>query len=492
MKVLSCEQTRLLEKTAVDNGKTYLELMRNAGSAAAEILMQNCKPSDKIAVICGKGNNGGDGFVIASHLYDNGYDVSVILADGMPKTEDALAMLEEAQKAGLLIVKLEQEITLSIINDADWVVDALYGIGFKGGLNEQYFCLLDCIKGRVLSVDLPSGVQCDTGAVQTRAFKADITVSFSTLKPANVLQPGNEYCGKVYVANVGISEKLISLSPYIARTIEPDIFKDKFYRDKNANKGTFGNAVCVCGSYGMAGAAILCGSAALRSGAGLVKMCVPDSIYPIVAPSLTEAIFVPYNSRSEVLSACAKASCAAIGCGMGKSADTLAIVEDIITKTDLPVVLDADGINSVCEHIDILRRGNIIITPHPQEFARLNAVDKDEIQADRIGYSTRFAKEYGVYVVLKGANTVIATPDGEVFINTTGNPGMARGGSGDVLTGIITALLAQGLTLRDAALCGVYIHGYAGDIACAERGMISMLPTDITEYLGKSFKELIG
>lgn len=492
MKVLSCEQTRLLEKTAVDNGKTYLELMRNAGSAAAEILMQNCKPSDKIAVICGKGNNGGDGFVIASHLYDNGYDVSVILADGMPKTEDVLAMLEEAQKAGLLIVKLEQEITLSIINNADWVVDALYGIGFKGGLNEQYFCLLDCIKGRVLSVDLPSGVQCDTGAVQTRAFKADITVSFSTLKPANVLQPGNEYCGKVYVANVGISEKLISLSPYIARTIEPDIFKDKFYRDKNANKGTFGNAVCVCGSYGMAGAAILCGRAALRSGAGLVKMCVPDSIYPIVAPSLTEAIFVPYNSRSEVLSACAKASCVAIGCGMGKSADTLAIVEDIITKTDLPVVLDADGINSVCEHIDILRRGNIIITPHPQEFARLNAVDKDEIQADRIGYSTRFAKEYGVYVVLKGANTVIATPDGEVFINTTGNPGMARGGSGDVLTGIITALLAQGLTLLDAALCGVYVHGYAGDIACAERGMISMLPTDITEYLGKSFKELIG
>ncbi|MGN0519018.1 MAG: NAD(P)H-hydrate dehydratase [Acutalibacteraceae bacterium] len=492
MKVLSCEQTRLLEKTAVDNGKTYLELMRNAGSAAAEILMQNCKPSDKIAVICGKGNNGGDGFVIASHLYDNGYDVSVILADGMPKTEDALAMLEEAQKAGLRIVKLEQEITLSIINNADWVVDALYGIGFKGGLNEQYFCLLDCIKGRVLSVDLPSGVQCDTGAVQTRAFKADITVSFSTLKPANVLQPGNEYCGEVYVANVGISEKLISLSPYIARTIEPDIFKDKFYRDKNANKGTFGNAVCVCGSYGMAGAAILCGSAALRSGAGLVKMCVPNSIYPIVAPSLTEAIFVPYNSRSEVLSACAKASCAAIGCGMGKSADTLAIVEDIITKTDLPVVLDADGINSVCEHIDILRRGNIIITPHPQEFARLNAVDKDEIQADRIGYSTRFAKEYGVYVVLKGANTVIAAPDGEVFVNTTGNPGMARGGSGDVLTGIITALLAQGLTLRDAALCGVYIHGYAGDIACAERGMISMLPTDITEYLGKSFKELIG
>lgn len=492
MKVLSCEQTRLLERTAVDNGKTYLELMRNAGSAAAEILMQNCKPSDKVAVICGKGNNGGDGFVIASHLYDNGYDVSVILADGMPKTEDALAMLKEAQKAGLQIVKSEQIIISGIISDADWVVDALYGIGFKGGLKEQYFSLLDCIKGKVLSVDLPSGVQCDTGTVQTRAFKADITVSFSTLKPANVLQPGNEYCGKVYVANVGISEKIVSLSPHIAHTIEPNIFKDKFYRDKNANKGTFGSAVCVCGSYGMAGAAILCGRAALRSGAGLVKMCVPNSIYPIVAPSLTEAIFVPYNSRSEVLSACANSSCASIGCGMGKSADTLAIVEDIITNTDLPIVLDADGINSVCEHIDILRRGNIIITPHPQEFARLNAVDKDEIQADRIGYSTRFAKEYGIYVVLKGANTVIAAPDGEVFINTTGNPGMARGGSGDVLTGIITALLAQGLTLRDAALCGVYVHGYAGDIACAERGMTSMLPTDITEYLGKSFKELIG
>lgn len=492
MKVLSCEQTRLLEKTAVDNGKTYLELMRNAGSAAAEILMQNCRPSDKIAVICGKGNNGGDGFVIALRLYDNGYNVSVILADGIPKTEDALAMLKEAQKAGLQIVKSEQETTLSIISNADWVVDALYGIGFKGGLKEQYFAMLDCIKGKVLSVDLPSGVQCDTGAVQTRAFKADITVSFSTLKPANVLPPANGYCGKIYVADVGISDNLISLSPYIAQTIEPDMFKNKLYRDKNSNKGTFGNAVCVCGSYGMAGAAILCGRAALRSGAGLVKMCVPNSIYPITAPSLTEAVFVPYNSRSEVLSACAKASCVAIGCGMGKSADTLAIVEDIIANTSIPIVLDADGINSVCEHIDILRRGNIIITPHPQEFARLNSVDKDEIQADRIGYSTRFAKEYGIYVVLKGANTVIATPDGDAFINTTGNPGMARGGSGDVLTGIITALLAQGLSPLDAALCGVYVHGYAGDIACAEHGMISMLPTDITEYLGKSFKELIG
>ena len=492
MKVLNCEQTRLLERTAVDNGKTYLELMRNAGSAAAQILIQNCKPSDTISVICGKGNNGGDGFVIALYLYDNGYDVSVILADGMPTTEDAQTMLEEVQKTGVKTVELEQESTLSIISNADWVVDALYGIGFKGGLKEKYFSLLDCIKGKVLSVDLPSGVQCDTGAVQTRAFKADITVSFSTLKPANVLLPGNEYCGKVYVADVGINKKLVSLSPYIARTIEPDIFKNKFYREKNSNKGTFGSAVCVCGSYGMAGAAILCGKAALRSGAGLVKMCVPNSIYPVIAPSLTEAVFIPYNSCTEVLSACEKASCVAIGCGMGKSADTLAIVKDIITNTELPVVLDADGINSVCEHIDILRRGNIIITPHPQEFARLNAVDKDEIQADRVGYSTRFAKQYGIYVVLKGANTVIATPDGEVFINTTGNPGMAKGGSGDVLTGIIAAFLAQGLTLRDAALCGVYIHGYAGDIACEKRGMISMLPTDITEFLGKSFKELIG
>ena len=170
MKVLSCDQTRLLEKAAVDNGKSYLELMRNAGSTAAKILMQNCKPSDKIAVICGKGNNGGDGFVIALHLYNNGYDVSVILADGMPKTEDALAMLEEAQSTGLHFVELEQQNTLNIISDADWVVDALYGIGFKGGLKEQYFTMLDCIKGKVLSVDLTSGVQCDTGSVQTRAF----------------------------------------------------------------------------------------------------------------------------------------------------------------------------------------------------------------------------------------------------------------------------------------------------------------------------------
>lgn len=495
MKILNNRQTRLLEQAAVDFGKSYIELMRNAGESAARLLLKfGLAENDTVSVVCGCGNNGGDGFVLAVYLHERGYNVCVILADGKPKTEDAAFMLKRAKDRNIRILELDDSECLNIIKGSAWVVDALYGIGFRGALDGKFFPILDSITGRVLSIDLPSGVQCDTGMVKSRAFNANATVSFSTLKPAHVLFPSAEYCGRVYVEQVGIDESIREGSEYVAIMTEEEMFKGIFKRNKNSHKGTYGTAACVCGSYGMAGAGVLSGMAALRSGVGLVKMCVPEQIYPIMAAKLIEAVFVSYNNAmgiDKVVESCKRANAVLVGCGLGNSDETANIVRMLAENTDCPMVIDADGINSVCGHIDILRRGNIVITPHPLEFHRISGFTKERIASDRIGCAKEFAIKHGVCTVLKGANTVIAFPDGEVFINPTGNAGMAKGGSGDVLSGITVALLAQGIDMKTAVLCAVYAHGRAGDIAAQELGMIAMLPEDIISCLGKVFKEMM-
>lgn len=492
MKILNVKQTRQLEEAAVKEGKTYLELMRNAGEGAARQLLKcGLKKDDTVSVICGHGNNGGDGFVLAAYLHELEYKVYVILADGEPKTDDASAMFERVRQKNIPILTLNDGNCLEVIKNSAWVADALYGIGFRGALDERFFPILDSIRGKVMAIDLPSGVQCDTGKVETRSFNADVTVTFSTLKLAHVLFPSAEYCGDVYVRQVGIPQEIYEQSEYIAVMTDKKMFGGIFDRKKNTHKGTYGTAVCVCGSYGMAGAGILSGSAALRSGAGLVKMCVPKEIYPITAARLTEAVFAPYSDICEAVQACKKASAVLIGCGLGAGEKTAEAIRLIAENTDCPIVIDADGINSICGHIDILRRGNIVLTPHPLEFQRISGFGKQRISSDRLGCAKEFAVRYGVCTVLKGADTVIAFPDGEVFVNPTGNAGMAKGGSGDVLSGMTVSLLAQGTDMKTAVLCAVYAHGLAGDIAAQELGMTAMLPGDMINCLGKVFKEMM-
>ncbi|OUP79263.1 NAD(P)H-hydrate dehydratase [Anaeromassilibacillus sp. An172] len=281
--------------------------------------------------------------------------------------------------------------------------------------------------------------------------------------------------------------------------ITKEFLKDKIKsRPIDSNKGTFGNLLAICGSYGMAGAAMMAAMGALRSGVGLMRLAIPESIYPIAAVRLPECVFHPIKTTdktfsqsncTELLKLCETASAVVLGCGMGWNFFTSSVTERIVESCAVPMVIDADGLNCVSEHIDILNsaKAPVIITPHPGEMARLTKTTIEEVQSNRIECACNFAKKYNVITVLKGAGTVVASPTGEHRVNTTGNPGMSTGGSGDILAGIAGSLLAQGYSPFDAACLGVFVHGLAGDITAKQQGMISMLPTDTLRNIGKAF-----
>ena len=322
-----------------------------------------------------------------------------------------------------------------------------------------------------VSVDIPSGVITDSGNVPGKAICADLTVTFIALKPCFLLPPGSDYCDEVTVADMGVTPSR-----------------------HNSHKGTFGTAVTFCGSYGFAGAAVLAAKGALRSGVGILKAVLCESIYVPFTVSVPEAVCVPVKPNAAgrfnpdnidipaLLSGC---NAVLIGCGMGNDEDTKKLTKEIILNTNVPTIIDADGINALTCCIDIIKKckAPVILTPHPGEMSRLCGVTAREIESDRVKYARDFAKKYGCILVLKGANTVIAAPDGEITFNTTGNPGMSTGGSGDVLAGITVSLLAQGLEPLAAAKAAVYLHGEAGDKAAKKRGERAMLPTDLTEEL---------
>lgn len=499
MKILSSQQMRVLEQKAVDGGKTYTELMENAGTSAANRLISlGASVGNIVAVICGAGNNGGDGFVIARILFEHGADVSLILLKE-PKTDDAKLNFNRIKDSvNVFLFSQSEEQCLEIIKNADFVVDALFGIGFRGSLDETSSKLASAAnesKAKILSVDLPSGADCNSGAVLGECFKADFTCTFSTMKPVHVLYPSIDYCGEVFVEDTGISQELIDNSDYEILSTDEYIGSQLLpKRKKSSHKGTYGTLLAVCGSYGMAGAAVMSGMSALRSGVGLLNLALPRSVYPIAAQKLTEAVFSPMKEnvygtvsaeeidRLKALSI--KSTAMLIGCGMGHNSETEAITAELLKAAKCPVIVDADGINSLVPNIDILRSLNtpVILTPHPGEMARLLGCSVSQVQNNRKALASEFTQKYNAVLVLKGACTLVSYK-GEVFVNLTGNAGMARGGSGDVLAGIIGSLLAQGIEPLRAAAVGVYIHGVAGD-RCRDRlSQASMLPTDMIDDL---------
>ncbi len=505
MKILTCEQTRILEKNQVERGSTYFQLMNNAGVQVGKVLIAQMGATKKstVAVLCGKGNNGGDGFVAAQYLTSQGINAYALLVDGEPRTEDSMQALEQAVSNGVEVVRIWEysQKVKDIISVADYVIDAVYGIGFKGSLSDNIKILADLVNSthsKVLAVDIPSGVNCDTGAVSNTAFKADVTVSFSTLKPCHVLYPAMDYCGKTTVAQVGINKGLIYDSPYLTETIDGSKLST-LMPEKNisANKGSNGTLSVLCGSYGMMGAAQMCIQGALRSGAGLVKSVIPSNLYPILATNIPQAVFMPYASTDSIdmlEQSLQKATAVVAGCGLGTTPKAKELTEYVIRNSTAPIVLDADALNVIADNLDILSESNapIIITPHPGEMARLLNTKVEIIQKNRITVAVEFAKMYGVIVVLKGAYTVVAHPKGKVTVNPTGNKGMAKAGSGDVLAGMIAGMLAQGMLPFSAAVSGVYCHGYAGDLAQEEYGYLSMQATDIIEMIPTALKNIFG
>lgn len=481
--ILNRDLIKKSEESAVLSGAfSFKDLMKRAGVSAAEIINEKfpCQ-NKKVAVVCGNGNNGGDGFVIADYLFGQGADVTVITPMGMPTTENAKHYFGE-----LKFVKFADKFDKN--ENFDIIIDAVFGIGLNRPISNELEVLFKSINDADairVSVDIPSGVDCDNGKVYGEAVKSDLTVTFIAYKPCFFLPEGSDYCGEVVVADISV--KAID---YTFELIKKPIFEK---RRHNAHKGDFGTALIMAGSYGMAGAAVLATKAALRSGLGIAKCVIPKNIYTPFTVSIPEAVCLPQESEQygglskdiDIKLVSDKCNALLFGCGVGKSEDIKLLLEKLFKDIKIPMIIDADGLNVLSENIDILKESisPVILTPHPAEMARLCGITTAEVESDRVGIASRFAKEYGCILVLKGADTIIADQNGKVFFNKTGNPGMATGGSGDVLAGMIVSLLSQGFSPIDAAKSAVYLHGEAGDKAALKLGERKMLPSDIIDFL---------
>lgn len=474
--------------------------MYSAGTACAnKILARLGSAEDKrIAVFCGNGNNAGDGFVIALHLHNAGGKVTVVMVDREPSIDAPVYHKQQAEQLGIAFC------TLDDYNESpDVIVDCIFGIGFHGEPKVPFDKAIRIINGSgayVVSVDTPSGTDATTGEA-VLAVKADFTIAVSTLKYAHILPPANEYCGDITTVKIGIPEEFYENDLSYSHTITKSAVKKMFpKRKKNSHKGTFGHQLNICGSYFMPGAAVISANAALKTGVGLLKCLFPKSIYPVMTSHLCQPIFKPLcenESRTVSIGAINDisdelkwADSVVIGCGIGNNDDTQVITGQVIKTSEVPVVLDADGINAAAPFIDILkeRKAPLVITPHPAEMARLVGDSIDEVQNNRIAVAKAFAEEFDCIVVLKGANTVV-TDGRDVFVNTTGNSGMAMGGTGDMLAGMTGSFIAQGLSPFDAAKAGVYIHGLCGDICASELSQRGMTVDDMLSLLGALMSE---
>lgn len=496
------EQTIAVENATISGGIAQQRLMENAGSAVAKVIRDNygCR-SINVCVICGSGNNGGDGYVVARRLAKDGAEVKVIMFDGQPRGQAAANMYSFVAGMGIEIIdaKVNFEHCRLIISNSDVVVDAAYGFGFHGNMPAELADLCDIIDNSaasVVAIDVPSGVECDSGAVAEHTLHADITVTFISHKLCHMIYPSAGYCGRVILTDIGIPQ-----SCYIPSRI--GVIDAEYVggvlptRPDDGHKGTFGTVYEVCGSYGMCGAAAISAAAAMKSGAGLVKMAVSEPMYRLLGVKLTEPVFDICTDAPSLTGDCAEHICCSaaradsilIGCGSGDNNDTQRILQSVINTARNPVVIDADGINVLARNIDILRNADceLVLTPHIGEMARLCGVSVDELMTNRVGYGEYIAMTYGVVVVMKDANTLVFSPDGCIYINTIGNSGMATAGSGDMLAGIIASLLAQGVSASDAARAGVYLHALSGDNAAQQLGKRSVTATDMLNFLHTAF-----
>ena len=506
MKRATAEEMRRIEDMAVDAGASYESLMNRAGEACSAWLLSHPDLlGGSVTIVCGRGNNGGDGFVLARSLWRL-MPVTVVLADGEPTAHPAAAQFErlmalcDHQENPPAVYSWVDEpyLCASAIQEASVVVDCVFGIGFHGALPplmRPLFQQMNAAAGYKIAVDMPSGVPTSADAADADAFAADYTLTFTALKQGQ----NSPVCGEVCLLDIGISAE-ITERVLGCREITPAMVAERLTpRPLDSHKGTFGRLLTVCGSYGMAGAALLCARGALRSGVGLLTAALPRSVYPLLAAAVPEAVFLPLpeteagafsaDAVAPLLQAASGATAVVLGPGLGTGADQTALVEHLYRHCPRPLVLDADGINALDPHILVEETVSAprILTPHPGEMARLMDVPVEQVQRLRREIARRFADEFGVTLVLKGYGTLVSAPGRPVLENPTGNPGMATGGSGDVLAGIIGALVAQGMDPYYAAVCGVYLHGAAGDVAAARLSQHGMLPTDLIEELPNLF-----
>lgn len=484
MKIISAEQMKAIENKAFNlYGINSYNLMKSAGKAVFEEIIANFGgvKNKNCTVLCGNGNNGGDGFVIAEELSKSGANVEIILFND--KNEFSV----DANKAYEEILNLKTTYFINaIFEKADLIVDAVYGTGYNRELSQQetlFFQSVNKTNAYKVAVDMPSGVVCDTGIILSESIKCDLTVTFQFYKYCHFLFPSADYCGKVIVKDIGIP-KIAWEDEDLKVSLIDEKLVDNFMpiRKRNTHKGSFGKILAICGSKLMTGAAYFSVMGALRSGVGLVTLAVPKCILPVMQEKLNEPIFIEYEDDFEVIiNSLEKNSVCLIGCGIGLSKLSKNLVKIVTENSKIPLVIDADAITILSNHMELIDniKSTVVLTPHLAEFSRLCNKSVLEINNDKINIAKKFSKEKNVITVLKGAYSLVVTPNGNVYINKTGNSGLAKGGSGDVLAGIIASLIAQGLSEEIAACCAVYFHGLAADNLAEKISEYGITPTDL-------------
>lgn len=493
--IVSVTQMLNAELQSEKNGVSRINLMQNAAEAMLDFLKSSFELSNKnITMLIGSGNNGGDGAVLAKLLPKYGANISIIAPNGLPKTDTAKACLDKISAA---LSPLPPESFEKALVNADIIIDCVFGTGFHGELPKNTADLFKTANQTTavkISADIPSGINGATGIIAENSFKPDITLVLAAMKTGLLNLPCNEYCGNIEILDIGITDDCYK--EYDALFTDPDIKKLLPKRPKNSNKGTFGKLLNIAGSEKYIGAAVLSSKAALRSGAGLVYLASVQRVINTAAASIPECVFIETEKNEngyisstaldEIAPKQEDFSAVTFGCGMGNTSDTRKMAEFLIKNGKSPLIIDADGINAVSVNINVLKDKSrpVIMTPHPGEFARLTGKTVKEVQADRIENARSFAKEYGTVLLLKGFNTVIAAPDGKVMVNTTGSSALAKAGCGDVLTGIVGALAAQGVKPFEAAVLGAYLHGAAADHLTKTVAPASVLASEIADALG--------
>ncbi|HUP22098.1 MAG TPA: NAD(P)H-hydrate dehydratase [Thermoanaerobaculia bacterium] len=505
MRVLTAEQMRRFDRWAISEiGIPSLVLMENAALGVADAIGERFPEAEEVLLLCGPGNNGGDGLALARHLHGRGYRCRVWLAvEARQLVGDAAAQLGFLRRLGVPVHEMA-EADFVTLPQAEVVVDALFGTGLSRPLEGGYGTLVDTISAHeapVVAVDLPSGLDASSGAPIGPHVRADVTVTFARPKLAHVLDPAARAVGEVVVADLGVPWVDLEGNGAGCWLLQAESLRGWLpARRPQSHKGDYGHLLLVAGSPGMSGAAVLAARAAVRAGAGLVTMAVPETIraechlgcLEAMTLSVANGLAAPLDgSRLEaLLVAASRRSALAIGPGLGTDEEITVLVRDLVLGARVPTVLDADGLHPFAGRLEELaaREGDLVLTPHPGELARLLGVTTGEVQGDRLAAAREAAARSRAVVVLKGHQSLVAEPDGEVAINHTGNPGLATGGTGDVLTGVVGALLAQGLDPATAARLGVFVHGLAGDLVAADLGERSLSASDVAESLPAGFR----
>jgi len=546
MKIITSAEMREIDRVTSERyGVSSLTLMENAGSAVAEFALKAYPVAKTFGVICGRGNNGGDGFVVARKLCEAGREARVLLlADPRELRGDATekyglltaksksppfrkkrekrgATEDRAQTKNWDVPRLvlfegwDESDSANSVFESDVLIDAILGSGFRppvSGVYAEAIAKINSVRAPVIAVDIPSGADADVMGEQTGAVaRAGAIVTFTAPRPAHVF--GNLTAGPIVIAPIGSPDEAIQSSLNLNLITPKDIAPLIGPRPRDSNKGMYGHVLVIGGSLGKAGAAAMAGFSALRAGAGLVTVATPRSVLPTVAGFHPELMTEPLEETTDgTISAAAlkrlqglaeKKTLLAIGPGISRNEETAEIVRKLVAQAEIPIVLDADGLNAFEGQVknfnssgrrataEDVEKSVLVLTPHPGEMSRLTGLSTQAVQRDRLNVARSFAKEHGVILVLKGDRTIVASPSGEVWVNPTGDPGMATGGTGDILTGIVAGMLAQHPQRSfEAVLAAVYLHGLAGDIGRENVGEQPLVATDLVHALPVAFQRV--